>query len=73
MYLFIYFYLLVNFFEEVHGFCPSQCTCVYHGRSDGTGMRYVCYYLLYKARQFIRKRVEEIGNNILVHCELVIA
>ncbi|KAL2304934.1 hypothetical protein Nmel_006894, partial [Mimus melanotis] len=25
----------------VHGFCPSQCTCVYHGRSDGTGTRSV--------------------------------
>ncbi|KFU94505.1 Leucine-rich repeat, immunoglobulin-like domain and transmembrane domain-containing protein 3, partial [Chaetura pelagica] len=23
------------------GFCPSQCTCVYHGRSDGTGARSV--------------------------------
>ncbi|XP_016407915.1 leucine-rich repeat, immunoglobulin-like domain and transmembrane domain-containing protein 3 [Sinocyclocheilus rhinocerous] len=22
-------------------FCPSQCTCVYHGRSDGTGSRSV--------------------------------
>ncbi|XP_010559362.1 PREDICTED: leucine-rich repeat, immunoglobulin-like domain and transmembrane domain-containing protein 3 [Haliaeetus leucocephalus] len=41
MYLFIYFYLLMSFFEEVHGFCPSQCTCVYHGRSDGTGTRSV--------------------------------
>ncbi|XP_051474979.1 leucine-rich repeat, immunoglobulin-like domain and transmembrane domain-containing protein 3 isoform X2 [Apus apus] len=41
MYLFICFYLLMSFFEEVHGFCPSQCTCVYHGRSDGTGTRSV--------------------------------
>nr|XP_021138771.1 leucine-rich repeat, immunoglobulin-like domain and transmembrane domain-containing protein 3 [Columba livia] len=41
MYLFIYIYLLVSFFEEVWGFCPSQCTCVYHGRSDGTGTRSV--------------------------------
>ncbi|XP_009883818.1 PREDICTED: leucine-rich repeat, immunoglobulin-like domain and transmembrane domain-containing protein 3 [Charadrius vociferus] len=41
MYLFIYFYLLMSFFEEVRGFCPSQCTCVYHGRSDGTGTRSV--------------------------------
>ncbi|XP_010287426.1 PREDICTED: leucine-rich repeat, immunoglobulin-like domain and transmembrane domain-containing protein 3 [Phaethon lepturus] len=31
----------MSFFEEVHGFCPSQCTCVYHGRSDGTGTRSV--------------------------------
>lgn len=49
MYLFICFYLLMSFFEEVHGFCPSQCTCVYHGRSDGTGTRYIFYYLLYRA------------------------
>ncbi|KAM6428951.1 leucine-rich repeat, immunoglobulin-like domain and transmembrane domain-containing protein 3 [Rhynochetos jubatus] len=41
MYLCIYFYLLMSFFEETHGFCPSQCTCVYHGRSDGTGARSV--------------------------------
>ncbi|XP_030348373.1 leucine-rich repeat, immunoglobulin-like domain and transmembrane domain-containing protein 3 isoform X3 [Strigops habroptila] len=41
MYLFVYFYLLMSFFEELHGFCPSQCTCVYHGRSDGTGARSV--------------------------------
>uniref|UniRef100_A0A8C9NI22 Leucine rich repeat, Ig-like and transmembrane domains 3 n=1 Tax=Serinus canaria TaxID=9135 RepID=A0A8C9NI22_SERCA len=41
MYLFICFYLLMSFFEEIHGFCPSQCTCVYHGRSDGTGTRSV--------------------------------
>ncbi|XP_009863302.1 PREDICTED: leucine-rich repeat, immunoglobulin-like domain and transmembrane domain-containing protein 3 [Apaloderma vittatum] len=31
----------MSFFEEMHGFCPSQCTCVYHGRSDGTGTRSV--------------------------------
>lgn len=49
MYLFIYICLLVSFFEEAWGFCPSQCTCVYHGRSDGTGTRYVFYYLLYNA------------------------
>ncbi|XP_010021488.1 PREDICTED: leucine-rich repeat, immunoglobulin-like domain and transmembrane domain-containing protein 3 [Nestor notabilis] len=41
MYLFVCFYLLMSFFEELHGFCPSQCTCVYHGRSDGTGARSV--------------------------------
>ncbi|XP_065490905.1 leucine-rich repeat, immunoglobulin-like domain and transmembrane domain-containing protein 3 [Caloenas nicobarica] len=41
MYLFIYICLLMSFFEEVCGFCPSQCTCVYHGRSDGTGTRSV--------------------------------
>ncbi|NXN99675.1 LRIT3 protein, partial [Rhinopomastus cyanomelas] len=41
MYLLIYFYLLASCFEDSHGFCPSQCTCVYHGRSDGTGARSV--------------------------------
>ncbi|XP_030305940.1 leucine-rich repeat, immunoglobulin-like domain and transmembrane domain-containing protein 3 [Calypte anna] len=41
MYLCVYFYLLMSFFEAVCGFCPSQCTCVYHGRSDGTGTRSV--------------------------------
>uniref|UniRef100_A0A3Q0QZY7 Info leucine-rich repeat, immunoglobulin-like and transmembrane domains 3a n=1 Tax=Amphilophus citrinellus TaxID=61819 RepID=A0A3Q0QZY7_AMPCI len=24
-----------------HPFCPSQCTCVFHGRTDGTGTRSV--------------------------------
>ncbi|NWU99839.1 LRIT3 protein, partial [Upupa epops] len=41
MYLVISFYLLASFFGESRGFCPSQCTCVYHGRSDGTGARSV--------------------------------
>ncbi|XP_053317458.1 leucine-rich repeat, immunoglobulin-like domain and transmembrane domain-containing protein 3 [Spea bombifrons] len=27
--------------EEGEGFCPSQCTCIFHGRSDGTGARSV--------------------------------
>ncbi|NXH20185.1 LRIT3 protein, partial [Bucco capensis] len=41
MQLFLSFYLLMSFWDGVHGFCPSQCTCVYHGRSDGTGTRSV--------------------------------
>ncbi|KAM8808370.1 leucine-rich repeat, immunoglobulin-like domain and transmembrane domain-containing protein 3 [Eudromia elegans] len=41
MYLFTCLYLIMSFFEEVSGFCPSQCTCIYHGRSDGTGTRSV--------------------------------
>ncbi|KAM6953418.1 leucine-rich repeat, immunoglobulin-like domain and transmembrane domain-containing protein 3a [Aplochiton taeniatus] len=28
-------------FSVAHSFCPSQCTCVYHRRSDGTGTRSV--------------------------------
>ncbi|KAM9193476.1 leucine-rich repeat, immunoglobulin-like domain and transmembrane domain-containing protein 3 [Mergus octosetaceus] len=41
MYLFFYLHLIMSFLEEVCGFCPSQCTCIYHGRSDGTGTRSV--------------------------------
>ncbi|XP_021252136.1 leucine-rich repeat, immunoglobulin-like domain and transmembrane domain-containing protein 3 [Numida meleagris] len=41
MYLLFYLYLIMSVSEKVHGFCPSQCTCVYHGRSDGTGTRSV--------------------------------
>ncbi|XP_030644971.1 leucine-rich repeat, immunoglobulin-like domain and transmembrane domain-containing protein 3a [Chanos chanos] len=34
--------LLLPFCLSVaQSFCPSQCTCVYHGRSDGTGTRSV--------------------------------
>ncbi|XP_041654180.1 leucine-rich repeat, immunoglobulin-like domain and transmembrane domain-containing protein 3a [Cheilinus undulatus] len=28
-------------FSMAHPFCPSQCTCVFHGRTDGTGTRSV--------------------------------
>ncbi|XP_035181157.1 leucine-rich repeat, immunoglobulin-like domain and transmembrane domain-containing protein 3 [Oxyura jamaicensis] len=41
MYLFFYLHLIMSFFDEACGFCPSQCTCIYHGRSDGTGTRSV--------------------------------
>ncbi|XP_065592966.1 leucine-rich repeat, immunoglobulin-like domain and transmembrane domain-containing protein 3 isoform X2 [Cyrtonyx montezumae] len=41
MHLLFYLYLIMSISEEVCGFCPSQCTCVYHGRSDGTGTRSV--------------------------------
>ncbi|XP_019377515.1 PREDICTED: leucine-rich repeat, immunoglobulin-like domain and transmembrane domain-containing protein 3 [Gavialis gangeticus] len=41
MYLLTFLYLMISFFEEVYSFCPSQCTCIYHGRSDGTGTRSV--------------------------------
>lgn len=50
MYLFFYLHLIMSFLEEACGFCPSQCTCIYHGRSDGTGTRYAFDYLLYKAK-----------------------
>ncbi|XP_075705461.1 leucine-rich repeat, immunoglobulin-like domain and transmembrane domain-containing protein 3 [Rhinoderma darwinii] len=32
---------LVQVFAKVEAFCPSQCTCIFHGRSDGTGARSV--------------------------------
>uniref|UniRef100_UPI003BB88DB8 leucine-rich repeat, immunoglobulin-like domain and transmembrane domain-containing protein 3 n=1 Tax=Pogona vitticeps TaxID=103695 RepID=UPI003BB88DB8 len=41
MYLIAAVCIVISFFEEVDGFCPSQCTCIYHGRSDGTGTRSV--------------------------------
>ncbi|XP_069086350.1 leucine-rich repeat, immunoglobulin-like domain and transmembrane domain-containing protein 3 [Pleurodeles waltl] len=36
-----YVYFFVNLCEKLHCFCPSQCTCIFHGRSDGTGTRSV--------------------------------
>ncbi|XP_041118397.1 leucine-rich repeat, immunoglobulin-like domain and transmembrane domain-containing protein 3a [Polyodon spathula] len=41
MYLLIYIDILLCCFTIVNPFCPSQCTCIYHGRSDGTGTRSV--------------------------------
>ncbi|KAK1174996.1 leucine-rich repeat, immunoglobulin-like domain and transmembrane domain-containing protein 3 [Acipenser oxyrinchus oxyrinchus] len=41
MNLLIYIHILLCCFTIVHPFCPSQCTCIYHGRSDGTGTRSV--------------------------------
>jgi len=47
MSMLFYLYLIMSI-SEVRGFCPSQCTCVYHGRSDGTGTRYAFHYFLYQ-------------------------
>ncbi|XP_042791621.1 leucine-rich repeat, immunoglobulin-like domain and transmembrane domain-containing protein 3 [Panthera leo] len=33
--------VLISFLEGVSCSCPSQCTCDYHGRNDGTGSRSV--------------------------------
>nr|XP_045735355.1 leucine-rich repeat, immunoglobulin-like domain and transmembrane domain-containing protein 3 [Mirounga angustirostris] len=33
--------VLISFLEGVSCLCPSQCTCDYHGRNDGTGSRSV--------------------------------
>ncbi|XP_006012653.2 leucine-rich repeat, immunoglobulin-like domain and transmembrane domain-containing protein 3b [Latimeria chalumnae] len=41
MYLLAYLYMFFNLFVKIQSFCPSQCTCIYHGRSDGTGTRSV--------------------------------
>ncbi|XP_071251339.1 leucine-rich repeat, immunoglobulin-like domain and transmembrane domain-containing protein 3a [Salvelinus alpinus] len=41
MHLLLYAYVFLCCFSVAHSFCPSQCTCVYHGRSDGTGTRSV--------------------------------
>lgn len=32
--------VVLSFLEGVSCLCPSQCTCDYHGRNDGTGSRY---------------------------------
>ncbi|XP_063316125.1 leucine-rich repeat, immunoglobulin-like domain and transmembrane domain-containing protein 3 [Pelobates fuscus] len=42
MCLFLFLFLeLTVIFGELEGLCPSQCTCIFHGRSDGTGTRSV--------------------------------
>ncbi|XP_032887667.1 leucine-rich repeat, immunoglobulin-like domain and transmembrane domain-containing protein 3 [Amblyraja radiata] len=41
MYLIPIFLLWATICQEVSSFCPSQCTCTFHGRSDGTGTRSV--------------------------------
>uniref|UniRef100_A0A4W3HIP9 Info leucine-rich repeat, immunoglobulin-like and transmembrane domains 3a n=1 Tax=Callorhinchus milii TaxID=7868 RepID=A0A4W3HIP9_CALMI len=41
MYLLAVLCMLVTFLANVSSFCPSQCTCIYHGRSDGSGTRSV--------------------------------
>uniref|UniRef100_A0A3Q2Z6N7 Info leucine-rich repeat, immunoglobulin-like and transmembrane domains 3a n=2 Tax=Hippocampus comes TaxID=109280 RepID=A0A3Q2Z6N7_HIPCM len=34
-------FVLICCFHTACPFCPAQCTCVFHGRSDGTGTRSV--------------------------------
>ncbi|KAM8939010.1 leucine-rich repeat, immunoglobulin-like domain and transmembrane domain-containing protein 3 [Pelodytes ibericus] len=41
MCLFASLYIAVFIFGKLEGFCPSQCTCIFHGRSDDTGTRSV--------------------------------
>ncbi|KAM4808936.1 leucine-rich repeat, immunoglobulin-like domain and transmembrane domain-containing protein 3 isoform 2-T2 [Rhinophrynus dorsalis] len=41
MSLFIYLYTATLIIARLEAFCPSQCTCIFHGRSDGTGTRSV--------------------------------
>uniref|UniRef100_A0A8C6TI00 Info leucine-rich repeat, immunoglobulin-like and transmembrane domains 3a n=1 Tax=Neogobius melanostomus TaxID=47308 RepID=A0A8C6TI00_9GOBI len=37
----LYVHVLVCCVGMARAFCPSQCTCVFHGRTDGTGSRSV--------------------------------
>ncbi|XP_029368286.1 leucine-rich repeat, immunoglobulin-like domain and transmembrane domain-containing protein 3a [Echeneis naucrates] len=37
----LYVHLLLCCLSMARPFCPSQCTCVFHGRTDGTGTRSV--------------------------------
>ncbi|XP_040185146.1 leucine-rich repeat, immunoglobulin-like domain and transmembrane domain-containing protein 3 [Rana temporaria] len=39
--MFLLLYVLIQVFSTLEAFCPSQCTCIFHGRSDGTGTRSV--------------------------------
>lgn len=41
MHLFAAVCIMMTIMEEVDGFCPSQCSCIYHGMSDGTRTRYL--------------------------------
>ncbi|GCB78790.1 hypothetical protein scyTo_0020147, partial [Scyliorhinus torazame] len=41
MYLIAVLCSLATIFTKVSSFCPSQCTCIFHSRSDGTGTRSV--------------------------------
>ncbi|XP_048400774.1 leucine-rich repeat, immunoglobulin-like domain and transmembrane domain-containing protein 3 [Stegostoma tigrinum] len=41
MHLIAVFFLLATILTKVSSFCPSQCTCAFHSRSDGTGTRSV--------------------------------
>uniref|UniRef100_A0A9J7XSE9 Info leucine-rich repeat, immunoglobulin-like and transmembrane domains 3a n=1 Tax=Cyprinus carpio carpio TaxID=630221 RepID=A0A9J7XSE9_CYPCA len=41
MYRLLVAQVLLSCWSVAQPFCPSQCTCVYHGRSDGTGSRSV--------------------------------
>ncbi|XP_075903059.1 leucine-rich repeat, immunoglobulin-like domain and transmembrane domain-containing protein 3a [Nelusetta ayraudi] len=38
---FLYVHVLLCCLRTAHSFCPSQCTCVFHGGTDGTGTRSV--------------------------------
>ncbi|KAM3867287.1 leucine-rich repeat, immunoglobulin-like domain and transmembrane domain-containing protein 3a [Diretmus argenteus] len=38
---FLYAHVFLCCLSMGYSFCPSQCTCVFHGRSDGTGTRSV--------------------------------
>nr|XP_046262561.1 leucine-rich repeat, immunoglobulin-like domain and transmembrane domain-containing protein 3a [Scatophagus argus] len=37
----LYVHVFLCCLSMAHSFCPSQCTCVFHGRTDGAGTRSV--------------------------------
>ncbi|XP_039975343.1 leucine-rich repeat, immunoglobulin-like domain and transmembrane domain-containing protein 3a [Xiphias gladius] len=41
MHRLLYVHVFLCCLSMAHPFCPSQCTCVFHGRTDGTGTRSV--------------------------------
>ncbi|XP_036372295.1 leucine-rich repeat, immunoglobulin-like domain and transmembrane domain-containing protein 3b [Megalops cyprinoides] len=41
MHRLFYIHIFLCSIRAVHCFCPALCTCIYHGRSDGTGTRSV--------------------------------
>ncbi|KAG8592917.1 hypothetical protein GDO81_000668 [Engystomops pustulosus] len=41
MMFYIFLYFTLQIVAKLDAFCPSQCTCIFHGRSDGTGARSV--------------------------------
>ncbi|XP_076004968.1 leucine-rich repeat, immunoglobulin-like domain and transmembrane domain-containing protein 3a [Genypterus blacodes] len=41
MHRLLYVHVFLCCLSVVHSFCPSQCTCAFHGRNEGTGTRSV--------------------------------
>ena len=56
--------VLISFLEGVSCSCPSQCTCDYHGRNDGTGSRYAPLLAIKCSNDFFGKGLQ-LGSLIL--------